>query len=82
LHRAEMAERVNLADPAAQAWMEQSQAQGSSATQAMASLSRILDQQAQTLAVTEVFLGAALVFLALIALLWTLRWSPMLTRSS
>ena len=62
--------------------MGHSQGTGSEAKEAFASLSGILDQQAQTLAVTEVFLGAALVFLALIALLWTLRWSPMLTRSS
>ncbi len=82
VHRAEMAERVNLSDPATVSWMEQAQALGLSATQALATLSRSIDQQAQTLAVTEVFLGAALVFTGLIALLWTLRWGPDPARSS
>ena len=81
VHRAEIAERVNLSDPATVSWMEQAQSLGLSMPQAWASLSRLIDQQAQTLAVTEVFLGAALIFLGLIAMLWTLRWGPMPSRA-
>lgn len=82
MHRAEMTERVQLSQPETQTWMQTLHAQGLDATQALSVLSRIIDQQAQTLAVTEVFLGAGLVFFGLIAMLWTLRWSPITAKTS
>jgi DHA2 family multidrug resistance protein len=70
LHHAQLAEAVNLNNPAAVQTLAQLAAAGQSPEQATATINRLLDQQAYTMAVTDVFYLSAVLFLALIALVW------------
>ncbi|MEK8031649.1 DHA2 family efflux MFS transporter permease subunit [Ideonella sp. DXS29W] len=52
------------------------QAAGLSASQAMAQVNRMIDQQAFTRAADDIFYGSALLFLALIGLIWFTKRPP------
>jgi DHA2 family multidrug resistance protein len=70
LHHAQLAESVNRGNDAATQAMAQLGAAGQTPEQALAMLNRLLDQQAYTMAVTDVFYLSAALFVALIALVW------------
>ncbi|MFY9511371.1 MAG: DHA2 family efflux MFS transporter permease subunit, partial [Rubrivivax sp.] len=70
MHHAHIAESVNAGNNAATAAMAQLAAAGQSPEQASATLNRLIDQQAYTMAVTDLFWLSALLFLALIAVVW------------
>lgn len=77
LHHAQLAEAVNPGNPAAQAALAGLQAQGLSARQALAQVNRLADQQAFTMAATDLFWLSAVFFLVLIPLVWLSRPQPM-----
>ncbi|MBK1713408.1 DHA2 family efflux MFS transporter permease subunit [Rubrivivax gelatinosus] len=72
LHHAHLVEAISAGshDATTQAMLAQLAAAGQSAEQANATLNRLIDQQAYTMAVTDVFHLSALLFIALIVLLW------------
>ncbi len=73
MHHAQLAEAVNLGSPATQGALSGLAAAGLSPDQALAQLNRLVDQQAFMLAASDVFYLSALMFLALIPLLWLSR---------
>jgi DHA2 family multidrug resistance protein len=73
LHHAQLAEQLSPSQGATSQALNGMGAAGYSPTQAWAMLTRMLDQQAFTLAATEVFYASALIFLGLIALVWLTR---------
>jgi len=72
LHHAHLVEAISSGarDATTQGLLAQLAATGQSAEQANASLNRLIDQQAYTMAVTDVFYMSGLLFVALVALLW------------
>jgi DHA2 family multidrug resistance protein len=70
LHHAQLSETVNPANYAAGQAMAQLGASGQTPEQITATLNRLVDQQAYTMAVTDVFYLSAVLFLGLIALVW------------
>ena len=63
LHHAEIAETVNRGNSAAAATLSQLSARAvSTANQALATVNRMVDQQAYTMAVTDIFLLSAVLF--------------------
>ncbi|MEO7548212.1 MAG: DHA2 family efflux MFS transporter permease subunit, partial [Ramlibacter sp.] len=70
LHHSQLAEAVNPGNPAAQAVLQGLQASGLSPEQALAQVNRLVDQQAFMLAANDIFYASALLFLALIPLVW------------
>ena len=70
LHHAQLAEHVAETNPAAVQALAQLQAAGHSREQALAVLNRLLDQQAFTMAANDLFWLSALIFVALVALVW------------
>jgi DHA2 family multidrug resistance protein len=73
LHHAQLVERLGASDPASSQVLATLQAAGSSAGQAQAMLNRMVDQQAFMLGVNDMFYVSALLFLALIAVVWLAR---------
>jgi DHA2 family multidrug resistance protein len=73
LHHAHLAESMNPGNSAAQQAMAQLMAAGQSQEQAAATLMRLLDQQAYTMAVTDLFYLSSAVFLLLIGAVWLAR---------
>ena len=73
LHHAQLAESVNRGNNAAMQTLSQLGASGYTPEQALASVNRMLDQQAYTMAVTDVFYLSSLLFFALLALLWATK---------
>jgi len=73
LHHAHLAERVNDGNSAAQLALAQLGASGQTPEQAWSTINRLLDQQAYTAAVTDLFALSSLMFLALIGLVWLTR---------
>jgi DHA2 family multidrug resistance protein len=73
LHHARLAEHVTPYDPAAVQTLSQLQASGMNPEQAHGVINRMIDQQAFTLAANDVFNGAAVLFLLLIAFVWFAR---------
>ncbi len=73
LHHAHLAEAVHSGSPATQGALGQLQAAGLSAPQALAAVNRLADQQAFTMAADDIFWLSALVFLAMIPLVWLIR---------
>ncbi|MBK0392882.1 DHA2 family efflux MFS transporter permease subunit [Ramlibacter algicola] len=73
LHHAQLAEAVNPANPAAQATFNGLAASGFSPEQAIAQVNRLADQQAFTMAATDLFWLSAALFLVLIPLVWMSR---------
>jgi len=76
LHHAQLSESVNAGNPAAVQALAQLQAGGLDATQALAMLNRTLDQQAYTMAVTDLFFVSGMLFFVLVGVIWIARPRP------
>jgi len=76
LHHAQLSEAVNRGSGAAVQTLAQLQAGGLTAEQALASVNRTLDQQAYTMAVTDLFYLSAVLFLCLVGVIWLARPQP------
>ena len=70
MHHAHLAEGIHGGSPAAVATLAQLQAAGYSPEQASATVTRLIDQQAYTLAATDLFHLSSVLFVLLIALVW------------
>ena len=70
LHHAQMAETIHRGNSAAVQTLAQLTAGGLSPEQALAVINRTLDQQAYTMAATDLFYASSGVFLLLLAVLW------------
>jgi DHA2 family multidrug resistance protein len=70
LHHAQLAESMNRGNAAATQALNQLTAGGMSSEQALASINRIIDQQAYTMAVTDLFYLSAAMFIVLVAVIW------------
>ncbi len=73
LHHARLAEVVNASNNAATQTLAQLAASGMNPEQALATINRSIDQQAYTMAVTDMFYASSLLFFVLIALVWFAR---------
>jgi MFS transporter, DHA2 family, multidrug resistance protein len=76
LHHAQLAESVNRGNDAAMQTIHQLQALGLTHEQALAQINRTLDQQAYTMAVTDLFYLSAALFFVLIAVIWLAKPKP------
>jgi DHA2 family multidrug resistance protein len=76
LHHARLAESVNRGNDAAMQTIHQLQALGLTHEQALAQINRTLDQQAYTMAVTDLFYLSAALFFVLIAVIWLAKPKP------
>jgi MFS transporter, DHA2 family, multidrug resistance protein len=76
LHHAQLTEAVNRGNDTAVQTMNQLGTVGLSNEQAMASVNRMIDQQAYTMAVTDIFYLSALLFFVLIAVVWLAKPKP------
>ena len=76
LHHAQLTEAINATNNTATQIMGQLAAGGFSSEQVAANLNRMIDQQAYTMAVTDVFYMSALLFFALVAVIWFARPKP------
>jgi len=70
LHHANLSEQVSLSHPAAVQALAGLQQAGQSREQALALLNRMIDQQAFTMAATDLFWLSSMLFVALVALVW------------
>jgi DHA2 family multidrug resistance protein len=70
LHHAQLAEAVSAGNPAVQATLSGLSAAGLTPEQALAQVNRLVDQQAFMLAANDIFYLSAVLFLALIPLVW------------
>ena len=77
VHHAQLAESINLGNATATQVLAGLGNAGFSPEQALAQVSRLIDQQAYMLAANDVFYASALIFLLLIPLVWLSR--PRLT---
>jgi DHA2 family multidrug resistance protein len=73
MHHAHLVEQVNRGNTAAMQTYAQLDAAGLSPEQASAMISRLIDQQAYTMAATDLFRISAVLFLLLIAAVWLTR---------
>lgn len=73
LHHARLAEAVTRSNDGATAALAGLQASGMSAEQALSTINRLADQQAFTMAVTDVFYLSSVLFFVLIGLVWLAR---------
>lgn len=73
LHHAQLAEAVNNGNLAAQSTLQGLAAGGLTPEQALGQVNRLVDQQAFTMAATDLFWLSAMLFLALIPLVWLTR---------
>jgi DHA2 family multidrug resistance protein len=73
LHHAQLAEAINQASPGAMASVAKLQAQGLSSDQAYAVINRLIDQQSAMLGANDLFWISAILFLALIPVIWLAR---------
>ena len=70
LHHAQLAESINPGNPAAQATLQGLAASGLAPEQALATVNRLVDQQAFMLAANDIFYISAVIFLLLIPFVW------------
>jgi DHA2 family multidrug resistance protein len=70
MHHAHLAETLDRADSPLAQNLAGLQASGLDATQALATIERLIDQQAYTRAADDIFLASAFCFLALIGTIW------------
>ena len=70
LHHSELAEGIDNANSAAVAALSQLGASGYDASQSMATINRMIDQQAYTLAVNDLFFLSGVLFVVLLAFIW------------
>ena len=76
-HHAELTEQVNRGSQAALGALGKLDAMGMGPEQGLATINRLIDQQAFMLASNDVFRGSALIFLLLIPTIWFAeRWRP------
>jgi MFS transporter, DHA2 family, multidrug resistance protein len=73
LHHAQLVEHLTGTDPASAQALANLQASGLTEPQAYAMLNRLVDQQAFMLSANDVFYASALLFLALIVVVWLAR---------
>jgi DHA2 family multidrug resistance protein len=73
LHHAQLAEHVNRGNTAATQTLAQLTASGMNSEQALATINRTIDQQAYTLAATDLFYASAGLFVLLLGVLWWAR---------
>jgi DHA2 family multidrug resistance protein len=73
MHHAQLAESVSQGNFAAMQMLGGLGSAGLSPEQALAQINRLVDQQAYTLAVNDVFYASALIFLLLIPIVWMSR---------
>ena len=76
LHHAQLAEAVNDGSAAAVGTIAQFMASGMSREQALFTINRSLDQQAFTLAVTDLFYLSSALFFVLVGVVWLARPAP------
>jgi DHA2 family multidrug resistance protein len=70
MHHAVLTETVNQTNQAATGTISGFSSMGMSQAQGLASINRLIDQQAFTMAANDIFLGSALIFLLLIPIIW------------
>ncbi|MEO5734053.1 MAG: DHA2 family efflux MFS transporter permease subunit [Rubrivivax sp.] len=70
LHHAQLAEAINSGNSTAVQTLAQMKASGLTEQQALATINRMIDQQAYTLAVTDVFYLSAVLFFVLVVVIW------------
>jgi DHA2 family multidrug resistance protein len=70
LHHANLSEQISLANPAAVQALADLQHAGQTREQALALMNRMIDQQAFTMAATDLFWLSSMLFVALVALVW------------
>ena len=73
LHHTQLAESFNRGNDAATATLGQLTAAGMSSEQALANINRMVDQQAYTMAVTDVFYMSSVMFFFLVGIVWFAR---------
>lgn len=73
LHHAQLTEAVNAGNNTAVQSLNQLTAGGLTPEQALANINRIIDQQAYTMAVTDLFYASSLLFFLLIGMVWLSR---------
>lgn len=73
LHHAQLTEAINTGSAAATQTLGQLVAGGFTSEQAAASVNRMIDQQAYTMAVTDVFYLSSLIFFVLVGMIWLAR---------
>ncbi len=73
MHHAHLAESINNGSLAATQTLEQLRASGLSATQALASVDRLINAQAYVLAADDIFYASAVIFILLLPLVWATR---------
>jgi DHA2 family multidrug resistance protein len=73
LHHAQLSESLTTASDAATSTLSQLGASGYSPAQALGTINRMVDQQAYTLAATDLFMLSAAIFVVLIVMVWTTR---------
>lgn len=73
LHHAQLSEAINRGNDTATQTLAQLTASGMSNQQALEAVNRMIDQQAYTLAVTDVFYLSSVLFFVLIAVVWTAK---------
>jgi DHA2 family multidrug resistance protein len=73
LHHAQLTEMINRGSSASNSALAGLNAAGLSTEQALSQINRMIDQQAATLAANDVFYASALIFVALIPLVWLSR---------
>jgi len=76
LHHAQLAESVHPGNAAVMSAIAQLEGAGYSREQALATLNRVLDQQAFTMAVDDLFYLSAALYLVLLGLVWLARPLP------
>ncbi len=76
LHHAQLAEAINANNPQATQALQTMMAGGMGHEQAMANINRMIDQQAYTMAVTDVFWLSSVLFLLLVGVVWLARPKP------
>jgi DHA2 family multidrug resistance protein len=76
MHHAHLAESVNRSNDTAMQTLNQLGAAGYSPEQALASVNRIVDQQAYTMAATDIFYLSAVLFVLLIGMIWSTSPKP------
>ncbi|MET0335301.1 MAG: DHA2 family efflux MFS transporter permease subunit [Rhizobacter sp.] len=73
LHHAQLSESINRGNSAAMQTIAQLQAGGNTYEQALATVNRMIDQQAYTMAATDLFWLSSIFFVVLIGMVWLTR---------
>jgi DHA2 family multidrug resistance protein len=70
LHHAQLVESIHTGNATAMATLDQLMGSGMSREQALANIDRLINQQAYTMAVTDLFYLSAALFFVLVAVIW------------